>query len=94
MSKEVQRLLPEDCSCLQCGVAKIFAVYKKSPPEQDWRDLGIVGIAAVILNTHTGATFLRLYEFDNVCYMALVLRSPFPLFFLSVNSQLSATTRC
>ena len=94
MSKEVQRLLPEDCNCLQCGVAKVFAVYKKSPPEQDWRDLGIVGIAAVILNTHTGATFLRLYEFDNVCGFSDVLHSPFPLFFLSVNSRLNATTRC
>lgn len=94
MSKEVQRLLPEDCNCLQCGVAKVFAVYKKSPPEQDWRDLGIVGIAAAILNTHTGATFLRLYEFDNVCGLSDVLHSPFPLFFLSANSRLNATTRC
>ena len=66
MSKEVQRLLPEDYSCLQCGVAKIFAVYKKTPPEQDWRDIGIVGIAAVIVSHHTYATYLRLYEFDNV----------------------------
>ena len=94
MSKEVQRLLPEDCNCLQCGVAKVFAVYKKSPPEQDWRDLGVVGIAAVILNTHTGATFLRLYEFDNVCGLSDVFHSPFPLFFLSANSRLNATTRC
>ena len=94
MSKEVQRLLPEDYSCLQCGVAKVFAVYKKSPPEQDWRDLGIVGIAAVIINTNTGATFLRLYEFDNVCGLLDVFHSLFLLFFLSVNSQLNATTKC
>lgn len=66
MVKEIQRLLPESYECRQCGVAKLFCAYAKSSQESEWRDPGIVGVAAVITQNKTYSTYIRVYEFDNV----------------------------
>lgn len=66
MVKEIQRLLPESYECRQCGVAKLFCAYAKSSQDLEWRDPGIVGVAAVITQNKILFYIYSCYEFDNV----------------------------
>ena len=67
MTREVQRTLPENYVCLQCGISKIFCCYSSLNVDKEWRDPGIVGVTSIISHKYDFSTFIRLYELDNVC---------------------------
>ena len=66
MVKEVQHILPPEYNCRQCGIAKLFCAYGNEIKESVWLDPGIVGVAALITNSSTYSSYIRIFELSSV----------------------------
>ena len=86
MVKEVQHILPPEYVCRQCGIVKLFCAYGNETKEKVWIDPGIIGVAALINNTSTYSSYIRIYELSNVLKHHVILFSSLYLkFFSSIN---------